>query len=136
MRLGDIDSWEITRQGITYRVDVTTDEDSNYGDITGNDEGLSPSDVEAHKRGDWLYVGVTVTPLVDGRAIDQAADSIWATQWGTMPAETEPWQGGQHEEIRIGRESIEEYPVPDLVSEARGNLEKFRASLGGLDLSD
>ena len=130
-----IDSWTTEQDGITYRIRLVDDQDANM-DAAGQGDCYSPSDLAAHAAGDWTFVGVIVTPEVDGRPVEAAEDSLWSVEYGTMPAETEPHEGGQHGETVIDRERIESYPVPDLISEARGNLRRLRVDLGGLKLDD
>lgn len=128
-----IDSWTVDRDGITYQIQLVDDQDANQ-DAAGQGDCYSPSDLAAHAAGDWTFVGVIVTPVIGGRAVDGASDSLWSVEWGTMPAEPEPHQGGQHGETVIGRERIESYPVPDLISEVRGNLARLRVDLGSVNL--
>lgn len=136
LETGDVDSWTADRGGITYRVDLWDDCEANsqsVADIAADDEGLSPSDLAAFVRDDWRYVGVVVVPLVDDLPVIQARVSLWHCGWGTMPAETEPWQGGMHAELNMDRAAIEDQAA-DLFGEARAELVRFRALLSALPL--
>lgn len=143
---GQIDSWQIERDGITYRVDIDPDYESNQGDPRGNDDGMREETAEAHQRGEWEYVGVTVTALVAGTDYTgdypTASASLWGVEYGTLPATSaegipgdDPRYGPDSAAVEIGRGEIENYPVPDLISEVRGELAKLRDHLNALDLT-
>lgn len=134
-----LDQWTMEKDGIKYRIDVLTDDESSPDDA----DCYSPTDKEAFDNGLWRYVGVVVTPLIDGldqgegQAHSYVSASLWGVEYGTMPAEPEPYEGGQHGETVIDRERIiNDYPVPDLITEARGELVKLRDKLNGLNLKD
>jgi hypothetical protein len=123
-----IDETTITRDGITYRVMVTPDYDSSPDDA----DCYSDSDKEAFKRGDWQYVGVIVRPVIAGQEFDAAEDSLWAVEYGHMPAEAEEYQGGMHPETTIRLDEIvNTHPVPDMISEVRAHLAQLRDSIPG-----
>jgi hypothetical protein len=126
---GGTGSWAVTQDGIRYRTDVDPDDDATVADY----DNYSPSDKEAFNRGEWQFAGVTVTPEVNGTDRDPCSflpESLWAVEYGTMPAETEPWQGGTHPEITIGRDELaSNHPVPDMSSEVRANLARLRDAL-------
>lgn len=126
---GYVDSWTVEQDGITYRVDLDPDTDSTPDDA----ECYSPSDIKAYRDDLWSYVGVTVTPLVAGAG---ASAATWGVEYGVMPAETEPWQGGMHDRTVIDRAVIEREYVPELIVEARAELRKLREALSALALND
>lgn len=122
----------IERDGIKYHVALYADYDSTPTDA----DCYSPSDVEAYNRGDWQYVGVVLTPDLPGIAGADLHDSLWAVEYGDMPAETEPFQGGQHEAWHVGMDEIvNTHPVPDMIAEVRANMRKLRDTLSALDLT-
>ena len=139
MSRGEIDSWTVERNGIRYRVDIDPDYESN-ANPAGMGDCYSPSDLDAHARYSWGFVGVTVTPEVSGTdhadRYPSAQASLWGVEWGVMPAETEPHEGGMHPETTLDRAAITEYPVPDLISEARDSLRTLRDRLNALNLED
>lgn len=123
-----IEERTITRDGISYRVMISPDCDSSPDDA----DCYSASDKAAFKRGDWQYVGVIVRPVIDGQEIDGAEDSLWSVEFGDMPAETEPFRGGQHSGWHVGMDEIvNTHPVPDMISEVRGQLEKLGKLISG-----
>lgn len=122
-----IEERTITRDGIAYRVMVVPDYDSSTADA----DCYSPSDVAAFERGEWQYVGVIVRPVIDGTEVDAAEDSLWSVEYGTMPAETEPFQGGQHAETVIGMDEIVNvHPVPDMLGEVLSRLRLLHDHIG------
>ena len=136
MSYGDIDSWTIELDGIRYRVDLDPDYESN-AHPAGQGDCYSPEDIRAHELGLWQFVGVTVSPMISSLDGETLGASLWSVEYGTMPAETEPHEGGQHDAITTDRAYLEStYPVPDLVSEVRDRLRKLRASLQALPLDD
>jgi hypothetical protein len=113
--MSPIDSWTTETNGITYRVDITRDD----GPTPMNDgDWADADDIAAWEDDDWQYVDVTVTPTVAGSA---ASASLGAVVWGTLGNGTD-----------IGRDVIMEYPVPELIEQAHGNLVKLRDRLNDL----
>ena len=136
MSYGDIDSWTIELDSIRYRIDLDPDYEANACP-SGQGDCYSPEDLDAHARGLWSFVGVTVSPVIDGLDGETLRASLWGVEYGTMPAETEPHEGGQHPETTTDRAYLEStYPVPDLVSEVRSDLRKLRTALQALPLDD
>jgi hypothetical protein len=132
---GEIDSWTVQLDGITYRVDLDPDYEANSAPA-GQGDTYSPEDVASHAAGRWQFVGVTVSPVLAELDTEAFSESLWSVEFGIMPAETEEWQGGRHEELVIDRQTIQEYPFPDLAGEVRTRLRTFRALLGALQLDD
>lgn len=141
---GEIDSWTIERDGIKYRFDV----DPDYGAVTSDDEGMRDETRAAFGAGAWRYVGVTVTPEIDGLEADArhswlSAD-LWGVEWGDIPPasaegipEDDPRWGTDDAGVSIGREYItDNHPGPDLITEVRANLAKLRDELVTLDLGE
>lgn len=143
---GEIDSWTVERDGIKYRFDVDPDYEANsVSNPRANDEGMRDETIAAHKRGEWQYVGVTVTPLLDGlddTADSYLSDSLWGVEWGELPAtsaegipEDDSRYGTDDPGTSIGREYITDtHPGPDMIPEVRGNLRKLRDKLNALSL--
>lgn len=124
MRSGDIDSWTVDQDGITYRVDLFTDDNQ---DVAGSGDCCNAQDIAAHARGDWLFTGVVVTPLVDGRPVTDAQDSLWGVEYGRNPGR---WQDRNGRDQVIDRDYLTRvHPVPDMIAVARGNLAGLRDSL-------
>ena len=121
-----IDKATIECDGITYSVMLVPDYDASPDDA----DSYSASDKAAFAAGEWSYVGVIVRPVIDGNELREAEDSLWGVEYGFMPAETEPHEGGQHEDITIGMDYITgTHPVPDMISEVRANLRHMRDNL-------
>lgn len=126
-----LDSWTTEQDGITYQVALYADDDSNQ-DPAGCSDNYEAADLDAHKRGDWEFVGVVVTPLVDGQTVEAAQDSLWGVEYGSNPGR---WLDEQGRETVVDREYITNvHPVPEMIPEVRGNLAKLRGDLGGLNL--
>jgi hypothetical protein len=132
---GEIDSWTVERDGVRYRIDIDPDYEAN-ADPAGQGDTYSPEDLAAHAAGLWRFTGVTVSPVITGADPELFSASLWSVEFGTMPAETEPHEGGRHEEVVIDRSYIEGYPFPDLAAEVRERLATFRTALEGLQLDD
>ncbi|MEV4454454.1 hypothetical protein [Microbispora sp. NPDC049633] len=107
--MNKIDSREITRDGITYRVDVYPDTDATPNDA----DCYSPADIAAWRRDDWHFVGVVVTPIVNGVEIGGADASLWGLQYGWAPS----WRRYIDTDELVG-----EYPVPDMIADIAGRL--------------
>ena len=121
-----IDQRTITVDGIEYSVTITPDDD-----ITEPD-GDCYDDADRATFGDtWSYVGVIVTPVIGGQEISAAADSLWRVEYGSAPG----WDREQDMDYYLTV-----HPVPNMISEARAELRKFRdsfaAELAGLPLDD
>lgn len=132
---GELDSWTVQLDGITYRIDLDPDYEANSAPA-GQGDCYSPSDLEAHAAGSWQFVGITVSPVIMGLEEYALRQSLWSVEFGIMPAETEPYEGGQHGETVIDRASIEACPFPDLAGEVRADLAKLRKKLNALDLTE
>jgi hypothetical protein len=137
-----IESWETEADGMRYRVALVPDYESSPDDYDGYPHGTR----EAFRRGEWQFVGVIVTPILDGPAEGMAGAgqfsgvtdaSLWSVEWGTMPGcETDHGECNATEDVVIDRAFINRYPVPDLISEVRGQLRQLREALSGLALDD
>lgn len=143
---GEIDSWTYETGGIKYRFDIDPDYESNCDDLRANDEGMRDETVAAHARGEWQYVLVAVTPVLDGvddTRYSAMADHLGGVEWGELPPtsaegipEDDSRYGADDPGTSIGREYIQgTHPGPDMIAEVKGNLAKLRDRLAGLDLS-
>jgi len=108
---GIYDDWfeDSEIEGLRFRVDVATDEETNprkFGD------SITPEQVRRWEQGLWEFVTVTVVPVYGDVEIDECAASLGGVVSGFFDS-------GQE---RIGREQLAEYPVTELVDEALGKL--------------
>ena len=112
--------------GLSYRIEVFEDPDAGS---PAEQYGLYPESCytqaqqDAHDRGDWMFAGVVVTPLVGGLEIDGAADSLWGVEFGhyTLTDDEDRVQGTTD----IGLDEIvKTHPVPDMLDEVRAGLRK------------
>lgn len=124
MQTGNVGSWTVEQDGLTYRVDLFTDDDAN-ADPAGQGDCYDAADIEAHERGDWLFTGVVVTPVIGGRPVDEARDSLWSVEFGS----NEGWRSERNPRGVIDQDEISRYPVPDMICEVRANLAKLRDGL-------
>lgn len=145
--LGELDSWTVESGGIRFRFDLDSDYEANRDDLRANDEGMRDETVAAHGRGEWEYVGVTVTPLVDGLDTGEfsyVSAQLWGVEFGDLPAtsaagipEDDFRYGPDSEAVSVGRDEIAgTYPGPDMIAEVRVNLARLRDALAALDLGD
>lgn len=134
---GEIDSWTTEKDGIKFRFDVDPDYDSDRDDLRANDEGMRDETLAAHGRQEWRYVGVTVTPLIEGT---DTRDSLRSVEWGDLPAtsnagipEDDYRYGPDSAAVTIGRDYIQDvHPGPEMIEEARANLAALRDRLTSL----
>jgi hypothetical protein len=106
----------IEDKGLGFTVELWPDEDSTTDDA----ECYSPSDIAAWQRDEWSFIGVVVRSDTG-----DLQESLWSVEYGSCPAETEPFQGGMHEAWTVDTDKIvSEYPVPDLLSELRSRMHK------------
>ncbi len=127
-----IEETTIERDGITYRVILAPDSGSSPDDS----ECYSDAAKAAFRAGEWEYIGIIVRPVIDGQGVGDAEDSLWGVEYGTLPGHVNEGAGDDeltHDPVRIDMRSlVESYPVPGMVSEARGNLAKVAGSLRSL----
>ncbi len=124
---GDIDSRTITDStvpGLSWL--VTVDYDQELTEPEG--DGYTPKQVEAFRRGDWNYVVVGVTPVIDGVELDSLADYLGAVEWGNyvLTDEDDNETGTAYLDLD---ELISVHPVPDMISEAKSTLKARLADL-------
>src|SRR5216683_3981349 len=129
MTRGEIDG-RIVRDkdidGLSYRIEVEPD----YASTPYDADCYTPKQIEAWKRDDWQYVGVTVTPYLDGLGMDLPGEnSLWGLEWGSLPQTTEDdrvigqsWIDLDYMIIGTPDHPEYAYPVPEMIAEARGNL--------------
>ena len=134
-----IDSWTVDRDGITYQIRLVDDQDANQ-DAAGQGDCYSPSDLAAHAAGDWTFVGVIVTPVIGGRAVDGASDSLWSVEWGTMPAEPEPTGFGgedaQDAMLKHIGDIVGQGKAPGNKDQASGSSKDKKPASGKMDAED
>lgn len=110
-RVGTVDGFEIDAR-IVADTDATPFEYDCY----------SAEQVDAWRNDDWCYVGTIVTASKNG--IELGADSLWASEYGSMPGIDEfvnPLNGD-------GDEFVNGYG-PDLIAEAIADAKRTLASL-------
>ncbi|MEV4575945.1 hypothetical protein AB0K16_22135 [Nonomuraea jabiensis] len=76
-----IESRDITRDDITYRVSLVKDTDA---DPRNDGDWATQEDINAWLRDDWEYVSVFVTPIIAGTEITEARTSTSA-EYGSLP---------------------------------------------------
>ena len=103
--------------GLAYSVEIV--DDSDMSDVEG--DGCTPRQISAFRRGDWQYVGVLVTPVIDGDPIETARVSLWGVEYGDYLLTDE-------HDNEVGRrwlgmdEIINEHPVPEMLDEVKDNV--------------
>jgi hypothetical protein len=127
----------IERGGIRFRVFIEADETATFAD----DEGLSASDIAAHKRGEWQFARVRVTVLdLPERKTDSDGDaevrmrveaSMRGLVYGHLPAETEKHNGGMHGDVTYLMADVlaDDDVTGELVQECRNQLRAARDAL-------
>lgn len=94
---------------LSYRIDVVPDDDSRPEETDALDE----ADVAAWKADEWRYVGVMVTPVIEGIGdLDESSSDLWGVEFGTLP---------NVPSIDLDQ-PVKQYPVPDLIEDVRANL--------------
>ena len=124
---GDIDSRTITDNttpGLSWL--VTVDYDQELTEPEG--DGYTPKQVEAFRRGDWNYVVVGVTPVIDGIELDSMADYLGAVEYGYYVLTDEDDNQTGTASLFMD-ELISVHPVPDMISEAKSTLKARLAEL-------
>jgi hypothetical protein len=107
---GELATVMIGKRGdpVRYRVDIDPDVDTNPREY----DSIMSEDVAAWQRGEWRYVGVTVTPEVRGEDIASCSQSIWGVGYGTFPGDT----------VMDADFLAHEYPGPDLLAEVKAHM--------------
>lgn len=126
----DVDSWTTEAGGITWQVDLWRDRLFNdsaqlVADGTAASYEMTPEDLAAYDRVDWLFVTVVFRPVINGAPVEQARVSAGSFGYGTCPG----WDS------EVDREYVTtNYPGPELMTEARGDLARLRDTLAALNL--
>ena len=129
---GEIDTRLIQVSGIKYRVDLDPDDEANPREYD-TDTYYSPEAIAEFDRGDWRYVGVTVTPVIDGFDSDAVSDSLWAVEYGRSAR----WVSDTLPDGDIGMDQIVTvHPVPGMIPEVRASLRKLHAALSSMPIFD
>jgi hypothetical protein len=110
--------------GLSYYVEVFPDYDSSPDDA----DCYTLMQRVAFKSGEWSYVGVVVTPVIDGDAIEMCSDSLWGLEYGHYLCTDEDdneksWLWIDLDAMINGQgEAYDAYPVPDMIEEVRSQL--------------
>lgn len=140
--MDEIDSRVIERDGIRFRVAVHDDYDTSPGDF----DCYTEAQKRAFRAGDWQFVFVTVTPVMDG--LDDGnpgylSDSLGGVEYGTFTCTTEDDEVTEVREIDLdymigGPPGHPEWahPVPDMIQEVKASLRAVRNRLMRLPLGD
>lgn len=83
--MSDISNWTQEIDGISYRVRIVFDTDTSPADY----DGYTPRQVDAWKRDEWIFVGVIVTPDIDGLHPWGFGASLWGIVYGDIPLTTD-----------------------------------------------
>lgn len=143
---GEIDTRVIEVGGIKYRVDLDPDDEAHPRDY--DRDAYSQEAIAEFDRGDWRYVGVTETPVIDGigSGIDSDAvsgslgtiecglsGSLWAVEYGHSAR----WVSDTLPDGDIDMDQIVSvHPVPDMIPEVRASLRKLHAALSSMPILD
>lgn len=125
--------------GLSYKIAVVPDLDSSPDDA----DCYTATQKAAWARDEWSYVGVIVTPVVNGTELLDFDDSLWGLEYGdfTMTDEDDNVTGRTwltldafttetvHEMADGTEKRFPAYPVPDMISEVQ---HKLRDGLGGV----
>ena len=124
---GDIDSKTVpdaTVKGLSWR--VTLDADEFYSKPEG--DGYTARQVAAFKAGEWSYVVVGVTPIIDGVTLPDVTETLGGVEYGTYVLTDEDDNVTGTREIDLDYliagmpEDDEGYPVPEMIREAKSRL--------------
>jgi hypothetical protein len=102
--------------GLTYKVSIVND----YDLTSPEGDGFTEKQVKAFSDDQWYYVGVMITPLINGDPIEMANQSLWGVEYGHYPATDE--DDNLIEWLWLDVDTIRESVVPDLIDEARTDL--------------
>lgn len=120
MELIDQRDFPASSDGIGFSVRIVMDEDSSPYDVADGDSDR----VMLAAWGDtWWYVGVIVTPVVDGVELPMCAGDLWGVEYGSC----EQWSRPVDTDVIVG-----EYPVPNMLAECRHQVRKLADRLARL----
>lgn len=100
-----IDSVTVERNGIGYRIDLHEDDRTT----PAHADCYDAADVEAWKKDEWRYVGIIVTPVIDGMDLESCSVDLWSLEYGEAPG----W--GRFIDLD---ELAKVYPGPELMDHA------------------
>lgn len=106
-----IESRDIERDGITYRVTISYDTRATPYDF----DCYTREDIAAWKNNDWHYIIIDVLPIINGEEIWEAQESLGRTEYGYSP--------GWGRDIDFD-EIINHYPTPEMIQEVRATLKE------------
>lgn len=107
--------FDVTRDGIEYRVTLTHDTDVRPTDY----DCYTPADVAAWGRDEWCYVVVKVAAIIPGFDVSESDDYLGGVEYA--PA------GYAGFTATIDDDYIRDaHPVPDMIEEVRAGLVKIR----------